>query len=192
MSFIVSFLTLFLAELGDKTQLLGMHFASKYTTWKVLVGISGSILLLKLIQTLLGNQLVGILPIIYLKPVVGVVFILCGIFMYFSKEKKGAKKKEPANLNLFFVILIAYFFAELGDKSEISTIALAANYNSFWGVWLGSSAGMILADFLGIGLMHVLKRKLSENTLRYVSSLFFIVLGAVILFQSLGNLLSVI
>src|SRR5574340_1059616 len=148
-SFLWSFFFIGIAEMGDKTQLVALSFATKYKPIKVLIGIFIGTLIVHLLSVIIGEKVSAFIPMHYLKILIGLSFIGFGVWTLrgdtcTEKEKKGNK------LGTIATVAIAFFLAELGDKTQLTTISLAAQYRSFHGVWLGSTFGMVAADAIAI------------------------------------------
>ncbi len=168
--------------MGDKTQLLALSFATRFKPSHVLWGVLIGTLVVHLLSVVIGVTLTGFIPFIYLKWLIGLSFIGFGLWTL-----KGDSYDEKRNEKNFWgpigTVAMAFALAELGDKTQLSTISLSAQYRSFVGVWLGSSLGMVLADSLAIGIGIVAGKKIPEKALKIISSLIFIVFGLFILLQ---------
>ena len=216
--FIVAFVLIMVGELADKSQLLAMTLATRYKAWQVLLGITVATFVVHFFTTLLGQALGAIIPMSVLPWFTGILFIGFGIWtlrgdtVEESEADRGAKRFGPV-----FATAIAFFFAELGDKTQIMTMTIAADpgtalvtylkgagpavqafitsggvlptevsaVDRFWAVTLGSTAGMVVADAIAIGLGRLLGKKLPEQTLRRFSGAFFILFGVVAIVSGL-------
>jgi len=178
--FLSSFFLIFLAEMGDKTQLVALSLATKFNPWKVVVGIFIGTLVSHLMAVMIGQNLSLIIPMQYLKVIVGLSFI--GFGLWTLKGDKYAEKKEKGGSKLGSVITVAlaFFLAELGDKTQLATISLAAQYRTLFGVLAGSTLGMVCADGLAIALGSFAGKKLPEKTIKYFSAAIFIIFGLAI------------
>jgi putative Ca2+/H+ antiporter (TMEM165/GDT1 family) len=180
LGFWASFLFIAIAEMGDKTQLVALSFATKYNPWKVIGGVFTATLLVHLLSVFIGEQTSAFIPMNYLKILVGISFIVFGLWtLKGDKYDDGQAKKS--RFGPFITVAIAFFLAELGDKTQLATISLAAKYHSFIGVWLGSTLGMVVADGIAIAAGVWLGKKLPEQTIRYVSAGLFILFGVLML-----------
>lgn len=183
-SFLWSFFLISLAEMGDKTQLVALSFATKYKPVKVLFGIFIGTLVVHLLSVFIGEKMGAWIPAHYLKILVGLSFVGFGIWtlkgdICTEKEKKGNKLGPVAT------VAIAFFLAELGDKTQLATISLAAQYNSFMGVWIGSTIGMVAADGIAIIVGIIAGKKLPEKLIQYISAGIFILFGGIIIFEAI-------
>lgn len=186
-AFLSSMFLVTIAELGDKTQLLALSFAVKYKPVKVLAGIFIALLFLQLLAVTVGQTLAGLIPMSYLKIAIGVSFIGFGVWMLkrddCDEEAKECKSTHP--IGIIIAIATTFFIAELGDKTQLATISLSAKYQSFASVWLGSTAGMVIADGLAVIIGYFAGKKLPQEKIKYASAAIFIIFGVVTLVQVL-------
>jgi len=183
--FLTTFGLVFAAELGDKTQLLAMAFAAKYKPWKVLTGVLISVSLLNLIAVLLGTYITSVIPINVIRIIAACVFLIFGIFNL--KESDKEEKERSFNLGAILTVALTFFIGELGDKTQLMAITLAAQFNSPYQVFLGSTAGMIIADSLGIIVGCTVLRKIPTFIVKVISSGIFILFGTLGLYNSLPS-----
>ena len=183
----VAFLTslgfIILAEMGDKTQLLAMAFATRYVWKTVLWGVFTATLCNHFLAVMVGNYLDHFLPMEYVKTAASAAFIFFGFWAMRGDTLKNEDKRfhyEP-----FWTVAIAFFFAEMGDKTQLATVALAADFNTILPVWLGTTAGMVVADAIGIGVGIVLGKKIPERVIKWVAAGIFIAFGIFGLYESL-------
>lgn len=184
--FFGSLFFVFIAEMGDKTQLVALSFACKYKAMQVLAGVTIATLLVHILSAVIGVQLGNVIPLVPLKVIVGISFVAFGLWTLKGDEADD----ESANKSRYGAIVtvaIAFFLAELGDKTMLATISLAANYKTFLPVWLGSTAGMVLADGLAVIVGTVAGKRLPENIIKYVSAAIFIIAGIAIALEALTH-----
>lgn len=183
----VAFLTslgfVLLAEMGDKTQLLAMAFATRYIWKTVLWGVFAATLVNHLLAVMMGNYLDHFLPMDYVKIAAAAAFILFGFWTLRGDTLKG--EDQRFNYSPFWTVAIAFFFAEMGDKTQLATVALAAEFNTIFPVWLGTTAAMVIADAIGIGVGIVLGKRIPEKTIKWVAAFIFIAFGVFGLYASL-------
>ncbi|MDA8212515.1 MAG: TMEM165/GDT1 family protein [Clostridia bacterium] len=169
-----------MAEMGDKTQLLALAFATRYRATQVLSGIFLATLLVHLVSVVLGEFIGTVIPMVWIEILAGASFIFFGLWTLrgdtLEDEDKRVSKYGPVA-----TVGIAFFLAELGDKTQLATISLAAKYNAFWEVWIGSTLGMVVADGFAIIVGIVLGKRIPEKTIKWVSALIFIGFGVVTL-----------
>lgn len=180
----LSFAVIFVAELGDKSQLMAMTFALRYRWWVVLVGITVATTAVHLISVAVGHYLGAALPTHLLGLLAGVAFILFGLWTLRgdSLSDDEASRAERTTAPAFFAVTSAFLLAELGDKTMLATITLAAD-NDWVGVWIGSTIGMVAADALAIIVGAVAGRHLPERTIQLVAAGLFLLFGAYMLIE---------
>ena len=181
--FIASFLLVFLAEMGDKTQLLAMAFAARYRAGTVLAGVLAATLANHLLAAAAGNWLTGILPFAYIQIAASVSFILFGLWTLLGDKLEGEDRRFQ--FNPFWTVAVAFFFAEMGDKTQLATVALAAKYLSLIPVWMGTTAAMLAADAFGIGIGVILGKKIPERFIKWFAAVIFILFGLIGLYDSM-------
>ena len=172
----VSTLTVALAEIGDKTQLLALLLAARYRRpWPIVGGI--------LVATLLNHALAGWLGALaasWLTPgvlrwVVAASFI--GIALWTLKPDKLDDDETLPARGAFVATTIAFFIAEMGDKTQVATVLLAANYSPLWQVVAGTTVGMLLANVPVVLLGSRFAKRLPLRAARVAAALVFLVLG---------------
>ena len=186
-SFFVSFIIVFLAELGDKTQLLVLSFTSKSKIHNILLGIIlGSIFSHGLAITF-GSKLgclqnENILQI--LKTITYLTFIVIGIIGFIPKENNSNNKKNffkkigISSLNYIFVIALLIIIGEIGDKTFLASLGLGIEYpNCKFSLLLGAILGMILSNSVAIISGKILEKYLSEKFISFFSNIVFILFG---------------
>jgi putative Ca2+/H+ antiporter (TMEM165/GDT1 family) len=180
LGFLASFVFILLAEMGDKTQLVALSFATKYKPMKVVIGITIGTLLCHLLSVIIGRNLSVFIPMHYLKLLVGLSFIGFGLWTLKGDTYDEKENKKKFSFGPVLTVAIAFFLAELGDKTQLATISLAAQYKTFCGVWLGSTLGMVVADGLAIIIGIVMGKNLPEKVIKYISAGIFVVFGLII------------
>lgn len=173
----------FVAEMGDKTQLVAMAFAAKYSPGKVLAGVTIAVAFLNIIAVALGSFVTSIVPIDYIRIAAAVIFIAFGIFNL--RDGEDEEKERSFKLGAVATVALTFFIGELGDKTQLMTITLAAQYHSPYMVLLGSILGMVAADSLGIVLGTTVFRKIPAKAVKIVSSGIFLFFGSLGLYNSL-------
>jgi putative Ca2+/H+ antiporter (TMEM165/GDT1 family) len=208
-AFAIAAILIALAELGDKTQLLALALTCKYGAWRVLAGIVIGILAIDLLSTAAGTLVGGLMPSGLLPFFSGALFIGFGIWtLRGAKDADDESDAVPSGFGPVLAVAAAFFLAEFGDKTQIMTIAIAADpaavlralggagpaishalgslglaaraltrAQTFWGVWLGSSLGLLIADGIAIVMGVALKKKLPARLITRVSGVVFIVFG---------------
>lgn len=187
---ILSTAVIFVAELGDKSQLMALTFATRYRTRDVLIGITAATALVHLasvgIGLLIGTAFASYQWIISI--IAGVAFLAFAAWTLRGDEltEEEADKARTSKGAAILAVGVAFFLAELGDKTMLATITLAAKEN-WLGVWLGSTIGMVAADALAIVVGRMLGKKLPEKAIKYGASAAFVVFGIILLVQGLTS-----
>jgi putative Ca2+/H+ antiporter (TMEM165/GDT1 family) len=179
--FAVGFITL--AEMGDKTQLLAMAFACRYKATVVLWGVFAATACNHLLAVLVGNYLTSFIPIQYIQIAAAVSFILFGLWTIRGDELRNEDKRF--NFSPFWTVAVAFFFVEMGDKTQLATIALAAKYQTVIPVLVGTTAGMLIADAIGIVVGNILGKKMPDKVIKWIAALIFIFFGLYGLYEYL-------
>ena len=145
-AFLASLIFVVLAEMGDKTQLLAMAFACRFRWQVVMWGVFVATAANHLMAAALGSYLAAIVPIGYIKGVAAASFVIFGLWTIRGDTLHGEDKKY--RFSPFWTVTVAFFMAEMGDKTQLATIALAVEYNTIITVWLGTTLGMMVSNAL--------------------------------------------
>lgn len=180
-AFLYSLVFVVLAEMGDKTQLLAMAFATRYPWQTVMWGVFAATVLNHLFAVVVGNYLTTFIPLDYIQIAAAISFIIFGLWTIRGDELEGEDKNR--GYSPFWTVAIAFFIAEMGDKTQLATIALAAKFSEVVPVWLGTTAGMMVADAIGIIVGIVLGKRIPERTVKWTAALIFIGFGIAGLYQ---------
>ena len=182
---LLSFAVIFIAEMGDKTQLVAMMFALRYRWWVVLAAITAATTLVHVFSVAIGHYLGAALPTHLLGILAGAMFVFFGLWTLRgdSLSDEEANKTQKATAPAFFVVCSAFFLAELGDKTMLATITLAADHN-WLGVWVGSTVGMVVADGLAIIVGAVAGKHLPERLIQVVAAALFLLFGFYLLLEN--------
>ncbi|GGM39829.1 UPF0016 family membrane protein [Micromonospora sonchi] len=185
----VSFGVIFVAELGDKSQLMALAFGTRYRTVPILIGITVATAVVHLASVAIGHGLGATLPTGWISLLAGLAFIGFGLWtlrgdtLTEEEKRKAAKGGKSAVLT----VGVAFFLAELGDKTMLATITLATQYGWF-GTWVGSTVGMVAADALAILVGRLLGRKLPERTIKYGAAALFAISGLWLIIEAVAQL----
>lgn len=131
-AFITAFIMVFLAELGDKTQLLVMTFAAKYRWQTVMFAVLFSTILNHLVAILIGIYLNSAINMAYIHIAAAAAFLAFGASTLFSNKREEKFKEKKTFINPFWTVAIAFFLAETGDKTQLAAITIAARFGE-WG-----------------------------------------------------------
>ena len=183
---LLSFAVIFVAELGDKSQLMAMTFALRYKWYVVVGGITAATALTHLLSVAIGHFLGLSIPTEAISIVGGIAFVIFGLWTLRGDSLSDEETDKAARVgkSAFLAIASAFFLAELGDKTMLATVTLAAD-NDWVGVWIGSTIGMVAADALAIVVGAVLGKHLPERVIQYGAAILFFVFGAVLFFEGL-------
>lgn len=176
-AYIASLVFVVLAEMGDKTQLLAMAFASRYRWQTVMWGVFVATLCNHLLAVLAGNYLTRLVPLNYIQIAASASFILFGLWTIRGDSLDNEDKRF--NFSPFWTVAVAFFFAEMGDKTQLATVALATRFESIIGIWMGTTTGMLIADAVGIVVGITLGKKIPERFIKWFAAAIFILFGAI-------------
>ncbi|MFJ9364227.1 TMEM165/GDT1 family protein [Nocardia sp. NPDC101769] len=189
---LLSFGVLFLAELGDKSQLMALTFALRYHWWVVLSGITVASLLVNLIAVGVGHFLGAALPTAVISLCAAATLIAVGLWTLRetlpsnSGEEDREIAPQPNSRSAFLVVLSAFLLAELGDRTMFATMALATK-NGWVAVWIGSVAGMVAAGALAILIGVTVGKHIPERFIAVCSGLLFLYFGALTLLEAFAH-----
>jgi Ca2+/H+ antiporter, TMEM165/GDT1 family len=175
-AFWLALVMVFLAELGDKTQLVALCMAARYRAGVVLAGVFVATLTVHLVSVGLGSLAGKFLPEIWVGFIAGVAFIAFGMWTLRGDSLDDDECPTGKGRSPFWIVTITFFLAELGDKTMLTTVALAAK-GSVLLVWLGSSLGMVVSDGLAIVVGQMLGAKLPERVVKVVAACIFFAFG---------------
>lgn len=185
-AFLLSTGVIFLAELGDKSQLMAMTFATRFKARTVLLGITIATALVHAVSVLVGAVMGDALPTDVVSVLAGVAFLAFAAWTLrgdtLTEEEQS--KVRRASGSALLAVGTAFFLAELGDKTMLATITLATDHGVL-GTWAGSTLGMVLADALAIGVGVWLGRQLPEKVVRYGAAATFAVFGVLLVVDGL-------
>lgn len=183
---LLSFAVIFVAELGDKSQLMAMTFATRYRFWTVLGAITAATAVVHLLSVAVGSALGTALPTGAVSVAAGLAFLGFAAWTWRGDELSDdeAGKAGRATRSAFWAVATAFFLAELGDKTMLATVTLATT-EGWFGTWVGSTVGMVAADALAIGVGAMLGRALPEKVIRIGASMLFLLFGLVLIGQGL-------
>ena len=194
-AFIISLAVIFVAELGDKSQLMALTFATRFRALPVLAGITVATALVHLASVLLGAAVGVVLPTGPISILAGLAFFGFAAWTLRGDELTEDERRKAAAATRSAMLAVggAFLLAELGDKTMLATVTLAA-YNpgiaGLIGVWAGSTVGMIAADALAIGAGRLLGRRLPERTIRIGAVVAFAIFGALLIVDGIRTMAS--
>ncbi|CDZ23375.1 hypothetical protein CCDG5_0232 [[Clostridium] cellulosi] len=178
-----------LNEMGDKSQFLAMAFAARMKLSKVLIGITLAVFALNAIAVAVGALLASVpgwrSTVQFLA---SLLFLVFGLWTLKGENEESNNEvvKKKRSYGDVAVVFASFFLSEMGDKTQLVTISLAASYPKVpVAILIGTSLGMLIADGIGIFLGAVANRRLPENALKIISAALFIFFGLFGVWQSL-------
>lgn len=175
-AFLSSTLLVALGEIGDKTQLLSLALVCRFRKpWPILAGVVVATLVNHGISVWFGEWLAATVPVVWLRWFLGLGFIALGVWMLVPDNDEVIS--DGQRFGPFLTSLVLFFIAEIGDKTQIATVALAVRFQEFWPVLLGTTAGMIAANVPVIWVTHRLASERFETWAHRVSAALFIGFG---------------
>lgn len=185
-AFLTSAALIFMAELGDKSQLVALWFSTRYRWPVVLAGVTAATLVVHLGSVWIGRVIDGFVPEQVLEVVVGLSFF--GFAWWSirgdSLDEDDQRERRLPFLGSFGVVALSFFVAELGDKTQLATVSLAGSDPSFVGVWLGSTFGMVAADAVAIAVGLAMGKHLPHRAIGRAAATLFVVFGAAIIVRA--------
>lgn len=181
-AFLASLIFVVLAEMGDKTQLLAMAFACKFRWQTVMWGVFAATAANHLLAAAAGNYLAAVMPIVYIKITAAASFIIFGLWTIRGDTLGDEDSKY--HFSPFWTVTIAFFIAEMGDKTQLATIALAVKYHTVISVWMGTTIGMVISNGFGIIAGSVMGRHIPARAIKWASALIFIAFGGFGLYEN--------
>lgn len=186
-AFLLSTAVIFVAELGDKSQLMALTFATRFRTLPVLVGITAATAIVHALSVGVGAALGAAIPTRPISIAAAVAFVGFGLWTLRGDELSDEDEARAARMPAGHAILAVgtvFFLAELGDKTMLATVTLATQ-EGLVGTWLGSTVGMVAADALAIVVGRQLGTRLPERTIRIGAATAFFVFAAALFWEAL-------
>jgi putative Ca2+/H+ antiporter (TMEM165/GDT1 family) len=168
-----------LAEIGDKTQLLALMLAARFRRpLPIVLGIFASTVFNHALAGAVGIWVANALGPLLMRWILGLSFLVMAVWVLIPDHLDGAETRDHrGNLGIFAATFVAFFLAEMGDKTQIATIALAARYQALVAVVAGSTLGMLIANVPAVLLGGAAARKLPARALHVIAALIFAALG---------------
>ena len=184
--------TEFIAEMGDKTQLMLVALTSRFKLRDIIIGTAAAILVLNGLAVLLGGLVSEIIPTWLIRLVAASAFLFFAITSLKGDDDEEEETKEE-NVSRFapLTVFCTFFVAELGDKTQLTAITFGANegMNAAVTVWLACSIGLFVADILGMLIGYLLKSKTPDGMLNTLAFFIFAIFGNITMHEGLGLLL---
>lgn len=185
-AFWLSTAVIFVAELGDKSQLMALAFATRYKATTVLVGITVATAIVHLGSVALGGALSTALPTGPISIVAGLAFFGFALWTLRGDELSDDEEAKASKVyrSPMLAVGIAFFLSELGDKTMLATVTLATT-EEWFGTWIGSTVGMVAADALAIVVGRQLGSRLPEKAIKIGAAISFFVFGAILIYEGI-------
>ncbi len=176
-AFLVSTAVVALAEIGDKSQLLALLLTTRFRRpWPIVAGIVVATLLNHTLAGLAGEWLATRIDPVALRWAVGVSLLLVAAWTL-KADRLGGKHQPVAGYNVFTATLISFFLIEIGDKTQVATAILAAQYQALTSVILGTTLGMVLANVPVVVVGNAIADRIPMRAVRIAAAAVFAVMG---------------
>jgi putative Ca2+/H+ antiporter (TMEM165/GDT1 family) len=187
-AFLVSTGVVALGEMGDKTQLLAIILAATFgRPWLIAAGIFVATLANHAAAGAVGGWVAQALGPDLIRWVIGASFLAMAVWMMIPDRIDDDAAQDSRGLGVFGTTVVAFFLAEMGDKTQIATVALAARYTEVVQVVIGTTLGMMLANVPAVFLGDRIARKISMKLVHSIAAAIFCILGLLTLFN-IGDL----
>lgn len=181
-AFLISTGIVALAEIGDKTQLLALLLAARFKRpLPIILGILVATLLNHALAGAVGAWIAAAVGPHWMRWILGISFIAMAIWTLIPDKIDDDDKPAATRFGVFGTTLLAFFLLEMGDKTQIATVALAARYESLVAVVAGTTLGMMISNVPAVLLGEVAARKLPMKLVHGVAAALFFVLGVMVL-----------
>ena len=197
LAFWTSFIVIALAEVGDKTQLLAIILSTKYGRLPVLLGLMMALSLLSLVAVLCGTIIFDIVPLVYVKILAAISFIVFAAWTFIEKdrgedegevERAENDRKYKRTARVFSYVFGLVFVAEFGDKTQLSTIVLSSTLHEPLWIFLGAVLAFFVVDAPCVLLGKKIAERVNVRHIKIVSGIVFFALGTYFLLEVLGYL----
>lgn len=182
--FLVSTGVVGLAEIGDKTQLLSLVLAARFKKpVPIILGILAATLINHACAGAIGEWLSSAISPSIMRWAVAISFVTMAIWILVPDKLDDEETQTQRRFGVFVTTVITFFIAEMGDKTQIATVMLAARYHDFFGVVAGTTLGMMLANVPAVIAGHKFAGRLPTRAVHAVAAVIFAVLGAITIWQ---------
>lgn len=181
-AFFVSTGIVALAEMGDKTQLLALVLAARFRKpWPIVFGIFVATIANHAMAGALGAWVTTVLSAQTLRWILGVSFIAMAVWMLIPDKLDDEDTTTPPRFGVFVTTVVVFFLAEMGDKTQIATVMLAARFDAYAQVVAGTTLGMMLANAPVVWLGEKIVRRVPIKLVHGISAAIFLVLGVIMI-----------
>jgi Ca2+/H+ antiporter, TMEM165/GDT1 family len=187
-AFLLSFGVIFVAELGDKSQLMALAFAARYKATHVLIGITVATAVVHAVSVGIGAVVGASIPTDTISIIAGVAFLGFAAWTLRGDtlDEDEVAKADRSARSAIVAASVAFLLAELGDKTMLATITLATTEGAV-GTWAGSTLGMVAADALAIGVGQQLGSRMPERAVRIGATVAFVVFGLLLIAEGIRS-----
>lgn len=188
----LSFGVVFIAELGDKSQLMALSFATRYRFPSVLVGVTVASAAVQALSVAVGRGLGAILPTDWIAVAAGIAFLIFALWTIYTGSRPSDEQRlpePPRRHRAVATVTIAFVLAELGDKTMLATMAMATQYHPV-GIWLGSTLGMVAGALLAVAVGHQIGARLPDRVVAVGAASLFAVVGVWVLVESIPRVIA--
>lgn len=173
-----------LAEIGDKTQLLAILLATRFKRpAPIILGIFFATIANHFLAALVGHQVASILDGEWFRYLVAAGFILMAGWTLIP-DKLDNEEEKPSRFGAFTTTLIAFFLVEMGDKTQIATVALGAQFSNLLAVTAGTTIGMMIANVPAVIFGNALIKRIPMDVIRYIAASLFLIIGIWVVWQT--------
>ena len=177
-AFLISTGIVALAEIGDKTQLLAFVIAAKFRKpWPIIAGILVATLANHALAGALGAWITSVVGPQTMRWVLGVSFIAMAVWTLIPDKLDAEGESAGMRYGVFVTTVIAFFLAEMGDKTQVATVALAAQFNALFAVVAGTTLGMMIANVPAVLLGNKIANRVPVRLVHGIAALVFLALG---------------
>lgn len=177
-AFGATFAVVFLAEMGDKTQLLVMAFAAKYRWQQVLLGMTAGIFVVHALAVGVGSFAHSLIDPQVMEVLAALLFLGFGIWTL-RDDTEEEEKRASSRFGPVLTVMLTFIVGEMGDKTQFAAMAMAATMGAWMMVLLGAVLAMVLADSMGLVAGTFLQRHLPPSRMRWLSGGIFLFFGIV-------------
>lgn len=181
--FIKAALLVVVAEMGDKTQLLAMAMASKYKVKEVMIGVLVATIFNHALAVAVGNYLSSLIPMSTIRIVAAISFLIFGLWTL-RGDKIDDEDEKKTKFGPIVTVAIAFFLAEMGDKTQLMTIAISANSHQPAFILMGTTVGMLIADGIGIIGGAWMCKHIPEVYIKWIAGIIFMFFGTLTIYNS--------
>ncbi|MBS3816181.1 MAG: TMEM165/GDT1 family protein [Candidatus Thermoplasmatota archaeon] len=182
----VAFFSITLAELGDKSQLMAISLASKYEKRSVFLGFFLGLAVITILGITLGTIIFRIVPVIYLKVIAAIIFLLFGFYILYLEEEESDEEEEYVDRGkIMSTSFLLSFVSEFGDKTQLLVIALTVKYGAPIPVLIGGLGGLAAILIISVLIGSKLGDILEDHKVKIINSIVFISLGILFLIETL-------